>query len=265
MSRHAPVILNPFYAVVTGGIEEVLEASGYHLLLSSLRRNEELLKLAQEGRVDGLLVVGCDIAEEVLDQLTQASVPTVLVDHQFPSIPSVNTDHQQGALLAVRHLIKIRRRRIAFVSENLDNPNFQMRLAGYRTALEEAGLPYKDSLIAAGGNAWEGGYYAMHKILERAGLPDAVFGANDPAAISASRALQEAGLSIPDDVAVVGFDDLHLSAQTTPPLSSVRVNKQGLGQVGAELLLKRIRGETVPERTVLDTKLIVRASSRSGV
>jgi LacI family transcriptional regulator len=264
MSRHAPVILNPFYAVVTGGIEEVLDAADYHLLLCSLKRNEELLKLAQEGRVDGLLVVGCDIADHVLEQLKDIRVPIVLVDHHFPGLPSVMTDHQEGARSAVRHLIEQGRKRIAFVSENLKNPNFRQRLTGYQEALAEADLAYDDRLIAAGGNTWEGGYYAMRKILAHTAPPDAVLGANDPAAISAMRALREVGLAIPEDVAMVGFDDLHLCAQTSPPLSSVRVDKQGLGRVGAELLLGCLRGEPAPNHTVLKSHLVVRASSKGG-
>jgi DNA-binding LacI/PurR family transcriptional regulator len=262
MSRHAPVILNPFYAVVTGGVEEVLEANDYHLLLSSLKRNDDLLALAQEGRVDGLLVVGCDIADEVLEKLARTGLPTVLVDHSFPGLPSVTTDHFGGAYQATRHVIEGGRQRVAFVSENLDNPNFRARLAGFRRALEDAGLPYDPRLVAAGGNAWEGGYYAMRQILAAAAPPDAVVGANDPAAISAMRALLEAGLEVPRDVAVIGFDDLHLSAQTSPPLSSVHVDKQGLGRIGAELLIARLRGErSEPETRVLPTALVVRGSS----
>ena len=105
MSRHAPVILNPFYTVVIGGIEQELSQAGLHLLLSSLKRRGDLLALAQEGRVDGLLVVGCDIDDEDLENLRRSRRPVVLIDHQHPGLPSVSVDHEGGGRLAAQHLL----------------------------------------------------------------------------------------------------------------------------------------------------------------
>jgi len=262
LSRHAPVILNPYYAEVLGGVEMALEAADYHLLLSSLKRNEELLKLAQERRVDGLLVMGCDVAEQVLGALAKTGIPLVLIDNSFDGLPSVTVDHLGGARVAMRHLLDEGYRRIAFVTETLHNANFQARLLGYRSALAEAGIACDEALVAEGGNSWEGGYHAMKAILARAGeTPEAVFGANDPAALTAFKALREAGYRVPDDVAVVGFDDIHLSAHHTPPLSTVRIDKRLLGQTGAEMILARING-VIPESVELATELVVRGSSR---
>lgn len=265
MSRHAPVILNPYYAEVLGGVEVALEAADYHLLLSSLKRNEELLKLAQENRVDGLLVIGCDIADRVLGALAKTGIPLVLIDNSFDGLPSVTVDHVGGATAAVRHLLAGGNRRIAFVTETLHNPNFQARLHGYRSALAEAGIVYDEALIAAGGNSWEGGYHAMKAILARLNEPpEAVFGANDPAALTAFKALREAGYRVPEDVAIVGFDDIHLTAYHTPPVSTVCIDKRLLGRTGAEMLLACINGAN-PEPVVLATELVVRGSSRKGI
>jgi DNA-binding LacI/PurR family transcriptional regulator len=262
MSRHAPVILNPYYAEVLGGVEGVLEAADYHLLLSSLKRNEELLRLAKANRVDGLLVIGCDIADRVLGTLAKTGIPLVLIDNAFEGLPSITVDHVGGATAAVRHLLDGGYRRIAFVTETLDNFNFQARLRGYRGALAEAGIACDAALTAEGGNSWEGGYHAMKAILARVGEPpEAVFGANDPAALTAFKALQEVGCRVPEDVAVVGFDDIHLAAHHTPPLSTVRIDKRLLGRTGAEMLLARIHGAS-PEPVVLATELVVRGSSR---
>lgn len=262
MSRHAPVILNPYYAEVLGGVEVALEAADYHLLLSSLKRNEDLLKLAQESRVDGLLVIGCDIATEVLAALAKTGIPLVLVDNAFGEIPSVTVDHVGGAKAAVQHLLEQGYRRIAFVTETLRNPNFQARLRGYAGVLAEAGIAYDEAMVAEGGDSWEGGYHAMRTILERVPKPpEAVFGANDPAALTAFKALQEDGYRVPEDVGIVGFDDIHLTAHHIPPLSTVRIDKRLLGQTGAEMLLARIHGAK-PEPVVLATELIVRGSSR---
>jgi LacI family transcriptional regulator len=265
MSRHAPVILNPFYAEVIGGIEEVLEGADKHLLLSSLKRGGDLLALANEGRVDGLLVVGCGIAPEVLDRLRRAALPVVLIDHAFAGLPSVVVDHLGAGRQAAEHLLEGGGTRFAFVAENLDNPNFRARLEGFRTTLGEAGIALDDDAVAAGGDSWDGGFVAMQRILDQLPTPpDAVFAANDPAAMSAAKAVLEHGLRIPEDVALVGVDDIHLAAHHVPPLSTVRFDKRGLGRSGAGYLLERLAGRDVPDLTVLPTELVVRASSRSG-
>jgi len=265
MSRHAPVVLNPFYMEVIGGIEQVLEEADKHLVLSSLKRREDLLDLAREGRVDGLLVVGCDVSDEILAALRERRVPVVLIDHAFPGLPSVVTDHEQAGRLAARHLLACGCTRYAFVTENLDNPNFGARLEAFRDELRQAGVELDERAVAAGGDAWDGGYYAMERVLERLGEPpDAVFAANDPAAMSAVKALASRGRRVPEDVSVVGVDDIHLAAHHEPPLTTVRVDKLGLGQVGARLLLERLEGREVPERTTLPTELVVRGTTRAG-
>lgn len=265
MSRHAPVILNPFYNEVIGGIEEELEASDKHLLLSSLKRREDLLALAQEGRVDGLLVVGCDVNDEVLGRLRDSKVSVVLVDNAFDGIPSVVSDHRSAGRLAAAHLISGGSTSFAFVSENLENPNFKERLDGFREGLAEAGLDLADKSVAAGGDAWDGGHHAMQQVIERsAAVPDAVFAANDPAAMSAARALAARGLRLPEDVSLMGVDDIHLAAHHDPPLTTVRVDKLGLGRTGARLLLERLAGRAVPELTTLPVELVVRSTTASA-
>lgn len=261
MSRHAPVILNPFYAVVIGGIEQALEDAGKHLLLSSLRRRDELIDLAREGRVDGLLVVGCDIADAELERLAASGRPVVLVDNEYEGLTSVSTDNHQGGRLAAEHLLAAGCTRPAFVAENLENPNFLQRLAGFRAALDDAGVPLHTTGIAAGGDSWDGGYHAMRRVLEAGPAPDGVLAANDPAALSACRALQQAGLAVPDDVRVIGFDDIHLAAQAEPALTTVKVEKLELGRLGATRLLDLLAGVDPQPRTVLPTALVARASA----
>lgn len=249
MSRHAPVILNPFYAEVIGGIELELEDAGKHLLLSSLRRHGDLIDLAREGRVDGLLVVGCDIADADLVRLMQSGRPVVLIDNSFDGLPSVSTDHYQGGRLAAEHLVERGCVQPAFVAENLENPNFRERLDGFRDGLAEAGVALLATGIAAGGDSWDGGFYAMQRILAGGLVPDGVLAANDPAALSAYRALHQAGLRVPDDVKVIGFDDIHLAAQAEPPLTTIRVEKQELGRLGARLVLGLLAAGSSPKNT----------------
>ncbi len=264
MSRHAPVILNPFYAEVIGGIEGVLEDAGKHLLLSSLKRRDDLLDLASEGRVDGLLVVGCDVVPEVLTRLRDVELPVVLIDNAFEGIPSVVVDHVGAGSQAARHLLDGGGTRFAFVAENLENPNFRARLEGFRRALAGAGIELTPEAIAAGGDSWDGGYAAMSRVLAAIHPPpDAVFAANDPAALSAAKALNEHGLRVPDQVALVGVDDIHLAAHHAPPLTTVRFDKRGLGATGARHLLDRLAGRQVPALTTIATELVERGTSRS--
>src|SRR5690606_33682664 len=129
----------------------------------------------------------------------------------------------------------------------------------------QAGVELDERAVAAGGDAWDGGYYAMDGVLERQGEPpDAVFAANDPAAMSAVKALASRGRRVPDDVSVVGVDDIHLAAHHEPPLTTVRVDKLGLGRTGARLLLEHLEGHEVPERTTLPTELVVRGTTKAG-
>lgn len=264
MSRHAPVILNPFYAEVIGGIEEVLEESDRHLLLSSLRRHGQLANLAREGRVDALVVVGCDIADEDLDLLAASGLPVVLVDHSYPGLPSVTIDHHMAGRLAAQHLLERGCTRPAFVAENLENPNFRMRLEGFRTQLQEEGVELLATGIAAGGDSWDGGFHAMNQVLKSGAKPDGVFAANDPAALSAQRALQQAGLNVPADVKVVGCDDIYLASQSQPALTTLHIEKRKLGQLGAReavRLLEESGDLGTPRALQLTPTLRVRGST----
>ncbi|HLU83164.1 MAG TPA: LacI family DNA-binding transcriptional regulator [Trueperaceae bacterium] len=261
MSRHAPVILNPFYAEVIGGIEQALQHAGKHLLLSSLRRRDDLIDLAREGRVDGLIVVGCDIADAELARLAEGGRPVVLIDNSFEGLTSVSTDNHQGGRLAAQYLLERGCRRPAFVAENLENPNFLQRLAGFRAALDEAGVPLLATGIAAGGDSWDGGYYAMQRVLGSGLVPDGVLAANDPAALSAYRALHQHGLTAPSDVKVIGFDDIYLAARAEPGLTTIRVQKLELGRLGAARLLDLLVGTPTERHTVLPTSLVRRHSA----
>ncbi len=261
MSRHAPVILNPFYAEVIGGIEEVLEEHDRHLLLSSLRRHGDLLDLAREGRVDALIVVGCDIADHDLEQLKESGRPVVLVDHSYSGLPSVTSDQLRAGELAAEHLLERGCRFPAFVAENLENPNFLLRLQGFQETLQKRGVKLLATGIAAGGDSWDGGFHAMKRVLDSGARPDGVFAANDAAALSALRALQQAGLAVPGDVKVIGCDDIYLAEQAQPALTTLHIEKRRLGRLGAEQALKLLAAEHNGEAIVLAPTLLVRSST----
>ena len=203
-ARHLPVERS-FYGLVLEAIESTLDREGYHVVFSVLR-DQSPPKCAQEGRVDGLALLGTDVGPQLVLPLRE-QLPVVLVDHAIPGVDSVLPDSESGARAAVAHLIAHGHREIAFIAETLTDPSFARRLAGYREALAAHGIPYREELVAEGGRRPQSWQVAMNKLLQLEKLPTAIFAANDSMAIGAMRVLQARGISVPEGMAVVGFDD----------------------------------------------------------
>ncbi len=257
-ARHLPVERS-FYGLVLEAMESTLAREGYHVVFSVLREQAPP-KCAQEGRVDGLALLGTDIGPELVLSLRE-ELPVVLVDNALPGVDSVLPDNEGGARAGVEHLIAHGHREIAFVAETLADPSFARRLGGYQAALAAHGLPYRDELVVEGGRRPGSWQLAMEKLFTLKRLPTAIFAANDPMAIGAMRTLQERGISVPEDVAVVRFDDGDLAPYVSPPLTSVFVPRWEMGEVAARRLLELVRGEEPRARqVVLATELVVRRS-----
>ncbi|RLE29689.1 LacI family transcriptional regulator [Candidatus Acetothermia bacterium] len=248
-----------FYGEIMGGAEETAAESGYRLVFATNATVNAPLLVA-EGRVDGLILAGCELPPELIYRAREL-VPVVVVDNSLPGIDSVAIDNVRGAEQAVAHLIAQGHRRIAFVTETLDNLSFSERFQGYRRALTAHGLPVDEELVAEGVPGSECGYVAFRKLLHLERLPNAVFAANDEAAAGAIRAIKEAGLKVPDDIAVVGFDDGALAPHTDPPLTSVRVFRHHMGRWAVLRLLELLKEPDSPPIEIrVSTSLVVRGS-----
>jgi LacI family transcriptional regulator len=176
----------------------------------------------------------------------------------------VISDNQGGARLAVRHLRECGHERIAIVTGMLSTRPGADRLLGYRAELEAQGLRYRDDYVQEGDFYFDSGYLGMHTLLELPEPPTAVFAAGDLMAAGAVRAVEEHGLSVPDDVAVVGFDDIQLAAMMQPSLTTIRQDKTGLGATAGEALLRMLeQADAAPPTTSLPVELVVRESSRA--
>lgn len=256
-ARHLP-IKRSFYGAVLEGIEEVLDREGYQLAFS-VARDRGIPRCVAEGRVDGLILMGTDIPPELVEEL-RGRLPLVLVDHHLPGVDAVVSDNVGGARAAVEHLIGHGHRRIAFVVETLSDPNFRERLRGYREALESHGIAFDEELVFVGGRRPDSARFAMGRFLRMGDPPTALFGANDHMAIGAMKVLREAGLEVPGDVAVVGFDDGDLAPHMVPPLTSVHVSRREMGRAAARRLLALLRGPAEPRLITLRTELVVRSS-----
>jgi DNA-binding LacI/PurR family transcriptional regulator len=258
---------DPHFARVVRGISEGLSAEDLQLVLlvpQSAADEQRLERYLAAGHVDGALLISLHGHDPLPARLVERRLP-VVIGGRPPvegSVSHVDVDNVGGARAAVRHLAEQGRRTIATITGPLDMPAAQDRLEGYRTALQQAGLAGGEGLEEPGDFSHEGGIQAMRTLLERRMDLDAVFAASDLMAAGALQVLRETGRGVPDDVAMVGFDDSPFAASTVPPLSSVRQPIEEWGREMTRLLLSEIESDRpVVRRVVLATELVVRESS----
>lgn len=256
--RHLPLDERSFYGVILETIESEVTQHGYHVVFATLR-NHVVPRCIKEGRVDGVIFLGTDIHPEFVNAV-KAKMPVVLVDYHLPGVVSVVGDNVGGGRMATQHLLEHGHTRIAFIAETLADPSFRERFEGYKRGLKEHGLPVRKSWVIEGGRRPDSDFIAMQKFLRLSRLPTAIFAANDFMAVGAVRVLTHAGFKVPEDVAVVGFDDGALATVVQPPLTSVRVPRVEMGKVAAENLLDLLCGADVRELSLLPTTLTIRAS-----
>jgi LacI family transcriptional regulator len=267
-----PDITNPFYPAFHRGMQEVAEASGYDLVTYNTDgvRERELksLESVRRGRVDGLVITPFFVGVEELQELEILGVRVVVlgrVPGEVNGIPldRVEVVNHDAAKAAVDYLIENGHTRIGMVAGETGTPPREGRVAGYRSALRDHRLPLDEVLIRAGGFTEEGGYRGMRELLKLDPRPTAVFAANDLMAMGAMIALREAGLRVPADVALVGFDDIPVARLVSPPLTTIAQFPERLGRRAAELLLDRLAGTSPPppRNEVLPFELIVRESA----
>lgn len=246
------------------GVTASIHRRGYLLVLQmaeDVPSYEAYARLIREQQVDGLILSGPRLDDPLVPQLAEEKFPLILHgrldDCEFPS---VDVDNCAGAYQAVSHLIGLGHRWIGFISNApFAYSGAQDRFAGYRRALGEHDIPLDDKLIHTAAFLPESGWEAMEELLDLPDPPTAVFVASDVVALGAMSAVRSRGLRIPEDVAVVGFDDIFLAAQADPPLTTVRVPAYGLGWTAAEVLISLIEGDAVSSVT-LETELVIRES-----
>jgi DNA-binding LacI/PurR family transcriptional regulator len=265
---HARFFSEPFFAGMVRGVSAALAETGVQLLLliaQALPDRGWLERYVVGGHVDGVLLASLHGDDPLPGTLERAGVPAVLigrpVDQAAPG-SYVDADNRGGAGTAVGHLARRGRRRIATITGSLDMGVGLDRLEGYRDGLAGAGLAGAGELVETGDFTEEGGAAAMGRLLERPGDPvDAVFAASDLMAAGALRALRAAGRRVPEDVAVVGFEDSAVARYAQPPLTTVRQPIEEMGRQATRLLLAQVAGEAGGMHLILDTELVVRASA----
>src|SRR5688572_15938722 len=260
------VVSDAFLAPVVQGIAAAVRGRGYHVLIEPVDPEDETVgygDLVRSRRADGILVSGPRLDDEELLRVYESNIPLVLIG-QLPgsNIPFIDVDNVRGARIAVEHLIVAGHQRIACITNApLAYTASQDRLTGYQQALHEAGIDYDPSLVRTGDFTDEGGRVAMRDILATCRpLPTAIFVASDVVALGALHALQEAGLRVPQDMAVVGFDDIPLAQYIDPPLTTIRLPAYGLGWGAGDMLARLIDEPEEVNQTqiLLDTELVIR-------
>jgi LacI family transcriptional regulator/LacI family repressor for deo operon, udp, cdd, tsx, nupC, and nupG len=261
-------LADPTLAELLAGFADVAAQRGYHLLLATPAEGESeagaCLSLARTGRVDGLLLPDMLVDDERARALCEANIPHVCAGPAPGGCDSssVAVDGYGGAQLAVRHLLAQGHRRVGLIQLPSDLADSEPRYQGYADALQDAGLPADPQLIVEAGRAEEDGYQAMVELLGLPQPPTAVLASSDELAFGAMHALYDAGLSVGEDVSLVGFDDLPLAAHMHPPLTTLRQPRRRVGEQLAALLIAAIekRGRK-PEHVLLGARLIVRRST----
>ncbi|WP_329229144.1 MULTISPECIES: LacI family DNA-binding transcriptional regulator [unclassified Streptomyces] len=262
----------PYFSDIVRGVGAALADTEMQLLLTLAGNDRERRRLAQyltAHRVDGVLLVSVHADDPLPDLLEQLGMPSVISGrrHAAETLPSVDSDNFEGARAAVDHFISRGRRSIATITGRLDVYGAQRRLDGYRKAVAAAGLDPDERLIAPADFSEEGGARAMRELLERRPDVDAVFAASDVMAAGARQVLRESGRRIPDDVALIGFDDSAVARHMDPPLTSVRQPIEEMGRTMTRVLLQEIANRSSDDptqerpRIVLPTELVVRESS----
>lgn len=262
-----PDITNPFYPTFIRGIQDVAEENGYDLVIYNTdgdkKKEQQSLISVIQNRMDGLIVVPFHISQ---DELLNINIPTIqLIQKPLepPPLDSIYIDNIAAAFTVVEHLIERGYMHIGMIAGKADTPPRKSRILGYQKAIALHHIPLDEVLIRDGGFTEDGGYTTMQELLKISPRIDAVFAANDLMAMGALTAIREAGLRIPQDIAVAGMDDIPAARLVYPPLTTITQYQHNIGRKAAEMLFDRVKDEYIesPRSREMPFSLIVRNST----
>ena len=263
-------IANPFFSAVVKGMGEAAKDLGYSIILQDTGENceneEEAIHIMQSEHVDGVLITPVQTDKKSILMLEESGIPFVLVARHFSDVDTdfVVADDVQGGYLATTHLIEKGHERIAFINGPSYNSSAIERFQGYNKALNEHNIKVNERLITNGALTMEDGYaHARALLAKSAPNPTALFTFSDFVALGAMKAVREAGLRIPDDMAIVGYDDIAFAFCLEVPLTTVRIPKREIGEEVVSILGKKMSGEKCHSRLRMPVELVVRQSSLS--
>jgi LacI family transcriptional regulator len=264
-----PDFTHPFFAEIAKAVADTVRPHGYHVIISYFEENPQLEKNEAESllarQVDGLIMASAQPGGGAFEHIVKRETPFVLIDRPISGVRAcfVGADNQAIGQLATTHLIEQGCHRIA----HLRGPGIGIattRMEGYRRALAKHGLPAPSGYIVDAGYQDHTGHEAMRKLLQMSPVPDGIFCYNDPVAIGAMRAISEAGLKVPENIAVVGAGNVHYSDFLAVPLTTVDQGTSEIGKRAADLLLERIgsKRRLQPRKVLIEPRLVIRQSTQ---
>ncbi len=257
---------NPFCAQVMSGIMREVVHGHYNLMLYTATSGVDLDRAAMlvDSRIEGLLLVMPPKDGAIFVKCKKRNIPFVsILEEPREDHWSVNADDYTGGRIAAEHLIKLGHRRIAHLSGSVDVNTSAPRKQGFLDAMNEAGIEVPSELLVPSGFDWKLGYHSTQRLLDLGNdrMPTAIFAANDLCADGAIRAIRSSGMSVPDDIAVVGFDDTRFAEMTQPPLTTVHMPIEEMGELAARMMIRRLEGNTdIDPNPVLPVSLTIRQS-----
>jgi DNA-binding LacI/PurR family transcriptional regulator len=263
-------ITNPFFPELIQGFEDIAVANGYEILVSSTnydpKRMSHCIRRMLERKVEGVAVMTFGIEEPLLDQLARRKVPLVFIDigPKRPGISLLKVDYHHGIRQGVQHLAALGHKDISFISGPIKLHSAQSRQTAFSASMKECGIASEPEWIIEGDHTMEGGVAAMDRLLASKKLPTAVMCSNDMTAIGVLHKLYRAGLRVPDDLSVIGFDDIHIAAVTIPPLTTVQMSRFDIARAAVTALrahVEQTEGSAPKREYNIETELIVREST----
>ncbi|WP_261130309.1 LacI family DNA-binding transcriptional regulator [Bacillus sp. Marseille-Q3570] len=254
----------PYYSELINGVQTVAMTNGYDLIACNSMGDTQstAVKFLKEKRVDGVIILAHNVSDETILESAREGFPIVVLDRHLvhDHVLQVEVDNWQGGFLATEHLIEKGHRKIGFISGPSNSHDNSLRFRGYEAALEKHGLPYTSKWKISGDFTRESGYRATKMLIAQNDLPEGIFYANDEMAIGGLQAFKERGVRVPDDVSIVGFDDIQLAEFVEPPLSTIRQPKYEAGALAVHLIFQQLSKEKVEPYYKLSTELIERES-----
>jgi len=261
-------IVNPFFPELVKGFEDTAIQHRYEVMLANtsydLDRMTHAVQRMIERKVDGVAVMTSEIDRALIDELAKQGLSMVFLDVGKVGKKSSNiaVDYSGGIRQAVQHLVSLGHRRIGFISGPLTLKSARIRRSAFLRCLRDSHIAEDEDLVVVGNHKIDGGEVAMRELLAKRHVPTAVLTSNDLTALGALRAISQAGLDVPDDISVVGFDDIEIAQYTSPPLTTVRLSREELGRVAFDALFQLTENESAKAKEVsVRTTLVVRKST----